>query len=442
MITGVIFCIYFSKISFATSLRPFAPLANNRFSSTMDENGPLARTHFIDADGNHCVSGIGIEINYGPPAAARATAPPSVVPPTPDDQSLASTLPLGSSSFGGGGSLPRPELPAHPLTPGHKPEHNLTEGDLAYVGRAPDDATGYQFECPPIRIKNADGLPDIDVLDAYRYLTFTDRTFSNKTYKETGVVQGLALPASLYPPSWDSLEDVRKPIRQAAKASGIELFCKTTISPDKKKTKTEGEGAHFILGCNFNGISQDKKKKEEEFANAAPRLSEWGVSMPHYNYEDRQDPIIGQARGIRPGDGSKGAGLKEGRRTGTEKRSGETTDNGGKRCPFQLRVNLIEGVCWYVPWKNSSNLCHCGHIELGRGELNAKKNTVSDKAKKAIKAAAKQFSLGGGMQNFAKELTGMWFRMPMFLFCILTCAFSHALILHCQLTHFLVCILM
>ena len=344
------------------------------------------------------LAGIAISIDYGTPAPPVANGTPPAITPQRNHVSAATPSSQVPSSL-------EPTIPSLPLC--HRWGHNLAEKQLAYVDAKPDDSTGYSFEAPPIYIKNVVGQPDIDVLQAFRKLDFSDRQLSNLTYKDTGIIHGIPLPPSVYPPNWDAMDDLRKAIRQGAKEGGIEFTCKHTESPEKKRTKTEGEGAHFILACKCNSISAAKKKKDLEFVNAEPLVSDWGVPTPRYDYSQRQDPIIGQASGIRKEDGDpKGIGKTHARRTESEMRDGDTSLKGGKRCPFQLRVTLIEGVCWHVPHKNRSNLCHAGHMKVKRGEMSGKKNSLGDEEVKVLKQAEKNFSCGVGMQNFAKEITG------------------------------------
>jgi len=277
------------------------------------------------------------------------------------------------------------------------------KSDVAFVHEDTHLCTSHdEFECPSILIKNEEGLPDIDVVDAFREKLFSAR---NKfEFNERGVV----LPPSVYDPSWDNLEDVREPIIQSAKSAGLNLVKKTTNRDIHGLNKTDGEGKHFILACTYNLMSKLKKQKDDAFRTALQEETEFEVVQPVYDPNHKKHAIINKQSTIRKGP-TKGHGKTLCRKADSDKRNGETPQNGGHRCPFQIRVNLVEGVHWYIPWKNFESIYHHGHLDATRGELQAKANQIDVEAKKQIQTAAKHFPNGVGMQNMAKEVTGEQF---------------------------------
>ena len=292
--------------------------------------------------------------------------------------------------------------PPNLISPDKVSAEGSAEPYVSFLDKPEDDPTDFEFECPPILIKNAPGLPDIDIVDAYR-----KKMFSAKTKCPEGQDPGIMLPASVYKPSWEHLEDVRKPIIQAAKAAHLDLFCKTTNQDKKGLCKTPGQGKFFVLACAYNGISKARQRKEEASSNAETKLSDFGVPLARYDSSHRKDPIVNKALGNRrvPGE-EKGAAMKKSKRTGTKKRNGETAKHGGDRCPFVLRVNLIEDQCWHIPWKNFDEIMHCGHLPEDRGVQASKKNQIEDGARESIKMAGKHMRNGVGLRNYAKEVTG------------------------------------
>ena len=148
-----------------------------------------------------------------------------------------------------------------------------------------------------------------------------------------------------------------------------------------------------------------KKEKENAFQIAEQDETEFEVLQPVYDPEHKKHSIINKQSTICKGP-SKGHGKTLGRKSNIDKRNGETPQNGGHRCPFQIRVNLVEGVHWYVPWKNFESIYHHGHLGATRRELQAKANQIDAEAKKQIQMAAAHFPNGGGLQNMSKDVTG------------------------------------
>ena len=277
---------------------------------------------------------------------------------------------------------------------------SLQKSDVSFVHEGTHLCTSHdEFECPPILIKNEDGLPDIDVLDAFRVKQFSARMKceSNK--------RGVILPPSLYNPSWDNLDDVREPMIQSAKNAGLNLVKKTTNRDLNGKNKTDGEGKHFVLACTYNLISKLKKEKEKSFQTAEQDETEFEVLQPVYDPEHKIHAIINKQSTIRKGP-TKGHGKTLSRKSNIDKRNGETPQNGGHRCPFQIRVNLVEGVHWYIPWKNFESIYHHGHLDATRCELQAKANQIDAEARKQIEMASRHFPNGGALQNMSKDATG------------------------------------
>lgn len=280
--------------------------------------------------------------------------------------------------------------------------HALNKLDVAFVHEAPQLCTQHpDYECPSIMIRNEDGLPDIDVLDAFREKTFSSRM------QQPRHARGIILPPSLYPPTWDHLEKVREPIIQSAKLVNVNLFKKTTNRDKQELNKTEGEGKHFVLACTYNGISKAKQEKEDEFHSSVPVLTEYNVAQPNYDSRHKKHALIGKHSTIRRGP-TKGHGKTEPRQSVIDKRNGPTPQNGGHRCPFQIRVNLVEGCYWYIPWKDHHLIHHHGHLVAERGELQAKANQMTESDKRTIEMTAQHFPNGCGLQNMAKQLTGEW----------------------------------
>ena len=288
------------------------------------------------------------------------------------------------------------------VVPNFPPHQLATDRDVEHLNM-PNNVhppTDYEFESPPILVKNVHGQPEIDIINAFRKYEFSS------LQKHRGeAIEGVILPASIYPPTWDHYKEVRKTILLAARKVGIELVCKTTNAD--KNNKKGGSGKCFVLACTYNIPSKAFEKKVIEYEMAPPRVSEFDIPLPHYNYSNRQDAIIGQKSRNRkqkvkagevPGDRSK--------RTICAKRNEPTPAQGGRRCPFTISVYLVEGNCWYVKYKDKHKIMHCGHMRVSRGELPSKKNRVDDGAKETIKMAYPNMRNGHGMRNFVSKLTG------------------------------------
>jgi len=268
-------------------------------------------------------------------------------------------------------------------------ETPMKKSDVAYLYAASDLPTCHpDYECPPILIKNVEGLPDIDIIDAFREKLFSSRC------KHDHDKRGVVLPPSLYAPSWDDMAFVRQSILQAAKKAKLNMYCKTTDQDLHGKNKTDGEGKYFVIACKYNGNSKARGDAEAKFLQKTPVESAFGVPTYESDTEYKIDAIIGKGSTIRPG----GRGLA--RRMNSQKRNGEN------RCSFTIRVNLVEGSHWYVPWKDHHTIFHHGHIPAEVGELDGKANQLDPSVRKEIAEIAEHVSNGCGLQNLSKQKTG------------------------------------
>ena len=157
-----------------------------------------------------------------------------------------------------------------------------TEKDVAHLN-LPNQVhppTSYEFECPPILIENEEGLPPIDIMDAFRKYSFASRM----KLADKDDIDGVPLPASVYEPVWDQIESVRQPILLAARKVGIDLICKTLY-----KSRN-----HFILSCTHNSISNSLKQKVEDYEKSDTRENAFGVPLSQFCGDYRQDSIINQ----------------------------------------------------------------------------------------------------------------------------------------------------
>ena len=271
----------------------------------------------------------------------------------------------------------------------------IKKSDVAYLYAPSDLPTCHpDYECPPILIKNVDGLPDIDIVDAFRQKLFSSRC------KHDHDKRGVVLPPSVYNPSWEHMDSVRMSIIQAAKKAKLNMYCKTTVQDLQSKNKTAGEGKHFILACKFNGNSKARDDAAAEFVKKTPVKSAFGVPTYQSDTAYKKDAIIGKASSTRPG----GRALP--RRMQSQKRNGGTPATGGHRCPFTIRVNLVEGTHWYVPWKDYHSIFHHGHITADVGELDGKANQLDPEIRKEIADMAEHLANGCGLQNMSKHKTG------------------------------------
>jgi len=283
------------------------------------------------------------------------------------------------------------------------PPHQLaTDKDVEHLNmpNAVHPPTHYEFECPPILIPNQHGQPEIDIIDAFRKYEWSSR----KSHPGEPI-NGVVLPPSIYKPSWENMKQVRKTMLLAARKVGIDMVCNASHSD--KHNKQKGAGKYFVIGCVYSRTSKALEKKVEEYEKAEPRVSEYGVPLAHYDYSNRQDAIIGQKSRNRKQKVKEGEAKGDtSKRKSSSKRNEPTPAQGGRRCPFQISVYLVEGVCWYVHHKDKCQIMHCGHMQVTRDELPSKKNRIDDQAKETIKCAYPHMRNGGGMRNFVKNYTG------------------------------------
>ena len=288
------------------------------------------------------------------------------------------------------------------VVPNFPPHQLATDNDVEHLNM-PNHVhppTAYEFECPPILMPNVHGHPEIDVIDAFRKCEFSSlRSHPGES------VPGVVLPPSIYKPSWENMTDVRKTILLAARKVGIDMVCSATNSD--KHNKKKGTGKCFVLGCVYSRTSKAFEKKVEEYEKAEPRVSEYGVPLAHYDYSNRQDAIIGQKSRNRKQKVKEGEAKGDrSKRKNCIKRNEPTPAQGGRRCPFQISVYLVDGRCWYVKYKDKCKIMHCGHMKVSREELPSKKNRVDDQTKETIKCAYPHMRNGGGMRTFVKNYTG------------------------------------
>jgi hypothetical protein len=254
----------------------------------------------------------------------------------------------------------------------------------------------HSWQCPPILIPNEFGQDPINVLDALHLHPkgSPERREQDRKNKKEGS-KGYSLPVSLYPPQWDKMELVRKTIVDCARQNQVELVrnkLKTNVGPRTHP--------HFWLSCKY-GM---KKQKEKQFVYKSTDpvytgATKHGVPMAEYQPGIRQERLVGKNQAIR---GTKGSGKKEPKWSGSEK-----IKDGVPLCPVKIRVNLDPGVCWYIPFQEHKNTCHCSHLQpKDAGEITSHAKRVPEEDAKLAKVLGSHIGNGHVTQNCIKGVTG------------------------------------
>ena len=250
-------------------------------------------------------------------------------------------------------------------------------------------STNNPFLCEPkpvasIMVPAAYGEPLIDIAKAF--VINQEDPVSRNYHRE----KFIKLPPEVYPPTWESRNNVEQTIIvQALAQSQTELV----------RSKHDEIGLYTRLSCKYyrrhymkeNGVNLSS----DEIYHCLP------TSQPLYKAGIRKDRVINKAKAKRGIEKHEGKSMP--RRTQTTKQSLENT------CKFGITLKLKPGQYWYIPHQSAHCFCH-NHIKMQPQELSVATNKLSKEHQKDY-AMYQRFAHGGSVQNIMNQKTGgLWNR--------------------------------
>jgi len=199
---------------------------------------------------------------------------------------------------------------------------------------------------------------------------------------------GIILPASIYPPSWDKRDEILNKVINAAK-----LQANTTLTKQKTSTEPDGMGEHYYyLNCFYGRLRcMDAKSKANTPIDSECAPGE----IPSANYREgvRLDRLVNKDKSSRGKAG----------KNGSKRRRAQKPKKAEHCCKFQIRLKLRPGKFWYVPWSKEEFVEHTWHKELPQAQMTTKTNTLTEADRKQT-AIVGEFAGGSSSQNIARAL--------------------------------------
>ena len=251
--------------------------------------------------------------------------------------------------------------------------------------RDPDQHPGlpiYDYASPHIRIPNEEGKEKILLNDCYRDCVTSMNSWV-KVLKSQGRPPGIELPASVYPPHWDQRRTVIHAIQIAAKDQGNMMLPVDSASE---------EASHLYLRC-YRGILNTKCWKT---APDVPEPGPYGIVEPVYKADIKRDTYVNKSKNTRGTEKNEGICLC--RRVPVDRPKTKE-----ERCEFSIRLDLIPGQCWYLPYRKSVFGRHTKHADIDPRFLNiGTKYMSAEQTKHAVLVS--RHATGGTGQNIVNEL--------------------------------------
>jgi len=234
-----------------------------------------------------------------------------------------------------------------------------------------------------LQIPAEDGEPPIEIANCFK-INKSDSAWSllykdNKTHQ---IKECIKLPPSVYPPTWESKNDVEQVIIQAAANGGMILVrCKTI---DRKKAD-RGCVLRCKRGMTYKG---DALTREELYGSSDGQEDKYKDGI-------RLDRMVQKEKANR---GTGGLGKKDPRRSNTRGRDPKDL------CKFSITLKLKEGKYWYIPY-HQVQCKHHNHIKLSKEELDVSITQLSQEQRERG-ATINRHAGGGAVQNIMNEETG------------------------------------
>jgi len=243
----------------------------------------------------------------------------------------------------------------------------------------------YKWKCPPIYLPNEEGMENINIADCFKFESVQEKNMWVKDLKMRNLPPGIPLPASIYPPHWDQRRTLVHAIQVAAKDQADMMLPVSDTSP------ALGD-EHVFLRC-YRGILNTKCQKN------TPKLPVTGPNeIPKAAYREniKVDTFVNKNKNTRGTEKNEGLRYCKRRDVNRPKCKSE-------KCDFSIRINLIEGQCWYLPYRNCSYGFHSNHVDLPAEHLPVRTNYMTQEEKEKTEIVAQQTS-GGPAQNIVTNL--------------------------------------
>ena len=243
----------------------------------------------------------------------------------------------------------------------------------------------YEWKCPPVHIPNEAGMDDIDIVKCFKFASVSEKNMWVNDLKKRNLPPGIPLPPSIYPPYWNQRGALVHTIQVAAKDQADMML------PVSETSSKPGD-QHVVLRC-YRGILNTKCKKNTP---EAPVTQPNGIPTASYRPNLKVDTFVNKSANTRGTEKNEGLSFCKRKDVNRPKDKSE-------RCDFSIRINLIEGHCWYLPYRNCKYGLHINHVALPSHHLGVRTTYMTQEEKSKTEIVAQQTS-GGPAQNIVTNL--------------------------------------